>query len=619
MCDPRPPPDPHHKKEAGLPHHDEATEKQREQGMCWTQPDELYNGGTAFKLCARDEKGVMVTIIADNYFGYCKKEVKTQISFSANLFGMAEEEHAGGALVYPSYDLGEEFSGHLHVKRLGHSFEDMVQRFGEIMDLQPEGYAVDKRYPDIIYVSEDVHFDLHSQTVTWPPGKHAEHQTSGGQDLCPSFRIQGSFGETAGQPFLRLIGTVAEGLICHKPCTVSGGGKSEISKPVTDAVIQGPVIVAHIKEDLDQVEAILARDFSDRFRDSSKEDTRGILNHERSLGSVIKLLTPSSRDYTDAYNQWLEGIPQYVKELVFVLKRYYRNEWGDQWKEHFTVDLINGKPGNELKLDNRKLITNYMRVGFQDDGLWRTFGLRKDFHPAAKQSLEDDITASVVIPTTQIHGIESNTHSVKFLQNCEYRFFQRPDDAIIRGYDKQAEADLAAPGNFISNFEPPARTGQGDCRRCHRVLPIHPSHAGPHQGCCIINCPGFFVSSAHPRMVDGVPTKNPRYLQIRPDLIQPQAVYLEEVATRLHRKLAMDKPLHRVVRAVVPGRRNNPADKNAGIRPLAVYNPIHYMDLPELFMEYICSMTGKSPSTTGAGSKEPSPKALSMPCHPSSI
>ena len=110
----------------------------------------------------------MVTIIADNYFGYCKKEVKTQISFSANLFGMAEEEHAGGALVYPSYDLGEEFSGHLHVKRLGHSFEDMVQRFGEIMDLQPEGYAVDKRYPDIIYVSEDVHFDLHSQTVSWP-------------------------------------------------------------------------------------------------------------------------------------------------------------------------------------------------------------------------------------------------------------------------------------------------------------------------------------------------------------------------------------------------------------------------------------------------------------------
>src|SRR5436190_7948733 len=27
------------------------------------------------------------------------------------------------------------------------------------------------------------------------------------------------------------------------------------------------------------------------------------------------------------------------------------------------------------------------------------------------------------------------------------------------------------------------------------------------------------------------------------------------------------------------------------------------MELPELFMEFICSMTGKSPSTTGAGSE----------------
>jgi len=55
------------------------------------------------------------------------------------------------------------------------------------------------------------------------------------------------------------------------------------------------------------------------------------------------------------------------------------------------------------------------------------------------------------------------------------------------------------------------------------------------------------------------------------------------------------------VAAVLPGRRNNPPE--TGIRSLAVYNPIHYFELPELFMEFICSMTGKSPSTTGAGSE----------------
>jgi len=39
------------------------------------------------------------------------------------------------------------------------------------------------------------------------------------------------------------------------------------------------------------------------------------------------------------------------------------------------------------------------------------------------------------------------------------------------------------------------------------------------------------------------------------------------------------------------------------IRPLCVYNPIHYQELPELLMDYVCCVTGKSPSTTGAGSE----------------
>ena len=64
------------------------------------------------------------------------------------------------------------------------------------------------------------------------------------------------------------------------------------------------------------------------------------------------------------------------------MKRYYKPEWGANWRDHFSVDIINGMPGNELKCDNRKLVTTYLRVGFDADGSWRTFGLRKDFHPA---------------------------------------------------------------------------------------------------------------------------------------------------------------------------------------------------------------------------------------------
>ena len=113
--------------------------------------------------------------------------------------------------------------------------------------------------------------------------------------------------------------------------------------------------------------------------------------------------------------------------------------------------------------------------------------------------------------------------------------------------------------------------------------------------------PGYFVSSAHPRIVDGKPTKNPRYLQIRADLLDRKPAYLSEIGMRLYRQVPLDQPLPTPVNAVLPGRRLNPPEP--GIRSLAVYNPIHYQETPELFMELISSLTGKSPSTTGAGSE----------------
>jgi hypothetical protein len=67
--------------------------------------------------------------------------------------------------------------------------------------------------------------------------------------------------------------------------------------------------------------------------------------------------------------------------------------------------------------------------------------------------------------------------------------------------------------------------------------------------------------------------------------------------------LPADRPIYWPVDAILVGRRNNPPDPEANLRGLAVYNPIHYQELPELFMDFICSLTGKSPSTTGAGSE----------------
>jgi hypothetical protein len=113
----------------------------------------------------------------------------------------------------------------------------------------------------------------------------------------------------------------------------------------------------------------------------------------------------------------------------------------------------------------------------------------------------------------------------------------------------------------------------------------------------------YVVSSALPRVIDGHASKNPRYLQLRPDLANPREKYLAETGARMYREIPSDAPVQFAVNAVLAGRRGNPPDPQIGLPPLAVYNPIHYQELPELFMDFLCSLTGKSPSTTGFGSE----------------
>ena len=115
------------KKDVGLPHYDDASERQKHDGMCWKDENELYNDGTAFKLTCRDERGVVVTLIADNYYGYSKKEVKTQISYSANLYGLVEEEHSGGAIAFPRGNMSDKVFGANFTKKFSvpYKFEEV--------------------------------------------------------------------------------------------------------------------------------------------------------------------------------------------------------------------------------------------------------------------------------------------------------------------------------------------------------------------------------------------------------------------------------------------------------------------------------------------------------------
>ncbi len=160
-------------------------------------------------------------------------------------------------------------------------------------------YGIDTNYPDILYVPEDVHFDLHPQTVSWTvDGESSCIRLLPGKTYVRPSGYKVHMIKPPGARAWRLVGTVAEGTYGHKPCTVSGGGKSEISKPITEAILEGPVHVRDFKVDFDAVEKIIDRDFRGRFRAGrGKERGRKILSPERSLGSVIRLLTPSQEEY----------------------------------------------------------------------------------------------------------------------------------------------------------------------------------------------------------------------------------------------------------------------------------------------------------------------------------
>jgi len=599
------------KKDAGLPNFDDATPRQREDGMCWKSEDERYNDGVPFKLTCRDEEGVIVTLIADNYYGYCKKEVKTQLSYAANLAGQVEEEHAGGAMAFASFHLGDEFSANSRHYN-NRTFADVARDYSSLMHVQPEGYAIDATHPNVIYVSENARFTVSDQRISWHVNSvsHDIPLRPGYFYIIPSgYKVR--LEKHPAAPSWRLIGTLFEGTFCHKPCTVSGGGKSEISKSIADYLLHGPIFVADVEKDLDLVQEIFDRDYSDRWSptgsfqpDYARKPTRKLLDKTRSLGSVIKLLTPSV-DYTEDYNAWLEEIPDHIYAIVFIIKRMNSGN-PDDWRKQFSVDIVNGRPGHELKFGDRKLVGTYLRVGLFGESTWRTYKLRQDFSPAQKVQTEDDITASVVVPRRALNylgNVLTEESSYKFVRNCEYRLFQRPDDAVHRGLDKQTESDLARTDNFIVNFEPLSRQQVKEI--CDRPVDLsqftQPMQRLLHD--MLEEDDSYLVCSNTPRMVNGVPSRNPRYLQPTPILTDPVNRHIAEMGIRLSRAVPVDQPVHTPVQAVLIGRRNNPPEPSRGIRALSVYNPIHYQELPELFMDFISALTGKSPSTTGAGSE----------------
>ncbi|MBI9041176.1 MAG: hypothetical protein JEY78_07265 [Lutibacter sp.] len=600
------------KKDIGLPHFNDATPRQINDEMYWKDENELYNDGGAFKVTCRDDRGVVVTIIADNYFGYSKKEIKTQISYSANLFGLVEEEHSGGAIAYPRGVMGDIVDGSAFSTKFGsnYNFEDVKSFLGDSIEVKPENYAVDKKYPNIVYIPENAYINTNTNSITWmyhgneqklilSPLKTYVHPTGN------KFKLE----KHNAIALWRIVNTSPEGVFCHKPCTVSGGGKSEISKSMQNAITYSAFNIIDIDEDFKKADEIIEFDYSKRWKnyDPTLPPSRSFLDKGRTLGSAVKLLTPSSVN-SDEFNQFIANIPVHIRSLVLFVKRLYRQDHAEiNWKDLMSVEIINGKNGTGLQYHNAPVVGSYVRIGFNQKGGWLLNKLRSDFSASQKIQLEDDISASITLPRNQFKNLnaEYTNKSLKVVANCESHLFQRPDEAIVRGYDKGAEYDLVSNNVFLTNYE---LLKKKDAIEIFVDTINFDKYTQPVKDLIlsVVNSPNeeeYFALPSHTRIVDGEPTKNPRYLEPNIFINETEASYLGEVGVRLFRKIKAEDPVINVVNAVLPGRRNNPVDKIAGIRPLAVYNPIHYQETPELFMDFICSLTGKSPSTTGAGSE----------------
>ena len=337
-------------------------------------------------------------------------------------------------------------------------------------------------------------------------------------------------------------------------------------------MITGPVLVRDIKGDFDQVEEIIGARLRRPIRRPATATARTVgpsSAPKRSLGSVVKLLTPSP-EYTDDYNDWLRSIPDTIRDLVLLVKRLYKPDWEDDWRKRFSVDSINGMPGHELKYrepeDRHPIPAGRLRTQTDRGGSsgcarissrpsrcrWRTISRpRSSSRPVSIAGTPGDLEPRRLEIRRPIANTDSSsgpmTRSSAATTSRPSRIFPQP-------------------GNFFSNYEPHrSRERPRPGRGRDPLRSVHRADAA--------NVIREFAAEAKARLLSPVPAHprlGRRQAQQEPPLpadparpARPrEATYLAESASRLYRRLPSDAPM------LHPGecRAARPAQQSAGSR-----------------------------------------------------
>ena len=113
-----------------------------------------------------------------------------------------------------------------------------MRDYGDLMEVKSEGYGVDKRFSNICYIPENAQVELRHQRIRWDKDgiEQSIRLVPNTTYILPSGYKVSMVRRSVGGHW-RLVGKAAEGVYCHKPCTVSGGGKSVISKSFRAAIL----------------------------------------------------------------------------------------------------------------------------------------------------------------------------------------------------------------------------------------------------------------------------------------------------------------------------------------------------------------------------------------------
>ena len=386
------------------------------------------------------------------------------------------------------------------------------------------------------------------QDITWTSGGEAQHLKllPGHIYIHPSgYKVR--LDKHPAAPSWRLVGTVPEGTFCHKPCTVSGGGKSEISKSLVDAVLYGSIYVQQVRRGhgagrRDLQAGLLGRISRPACADDSSAPradpfARALARlghqaahaeHHRLHAGVQRLARehPQPRARAGVHHQALLP-PGVGRRLARALqRRHHQRRAGPRAQVR--------RPQAGRQLPARRAATRTARGAPTSSG--------RISSPADKVQMEDDITASVVVPADELFGLPEGVRRppepqarrelrVPALPAARRRHPPRPRQADREGHVRaralraptSSRSARARCSDIAEDVAHPRRASPSRCARTSTARPLRGK--------------GFSICSANPRIVDGKPSKNPRYLQVRPDMARPRDRYVAEMGARLYRQL----------------------------------------------------------------------------------